>query len=1140
MRKFIVLVCSILLLALLAVTFVACTDNSGNKFTLELVDKDVEYFEFTVGEINWEDIEFFVYDNENNLLGSYTASLSMVKAEDVDKLNTAGIKTVTLNFQGAELLVTFKLNSPVYKVEYTVVYNAGEGIFKNYEGTPNTLELKYDVIREIPTPVRDGYEFLGWYEDVNATGTKIITPYTPKRNLTLYAKWSDQRRYNVTYSVYEDNRKKQDLETSYNVEHGKDVILPYASNIVGYNFVRYEISNLDDEGAEIVYINSDSEVEEYVYNVKNNLHVILRYNIKMITLTFVSSSWPENQEFENVINPAEPIVVTGGIYTIKVPYGTILQKDILPIPTLPEKEGHDGVWIDDATGQEPVYAKATTDMFVTAKYDIKYYSMTFYDENNKLIENATRSIQYNAFLDKEPVVPEKTGYNGVWKVENKGYSNLHPAGEFIEYDLKAIPMKEDVKVFAFYEAKSFDISYSYKMEGMSEAYVEKFTYQYGQVIDAPIDLTVQREVEGVTYNGYDAKRYEIIWYSSPNLSKEKKVTFPVDVIDNATFYYEVVRRPFIVDFILDSSQGLENVNIEPVRYDDVKVEIKDGVAQGIIIPPTWIMEGYEISHWEYKAYAPIFDETVSYATGDYVFYNGKYYSTLQPSSGILPTNTTYWIEGARTISYSVESAKEGIVIYDFHEYSEDLFHDRAFYAFAKVKQFNVTFKNLVVTKDGDEYVYNYENVGIPMAVDYATIGISSIAPTTLTTPTYPDAQPSKFIFEGWYTENEFITLPVDLNTLKITEDVVLYAKWSDELVGTEGLIFEADNAENPSSYSVVGFETNLAEYSHLVLRIPDTYNQKPVVSIADNAFARFDRVLYVDEIVLPVNVASIGDNAFTACYSLKKFTIADLNASFKVDSYGVLYSTDGKILYKVPAMAELIPNLSSYTVPATVEEIKGGAFAGLKNLSSVVFAGGQDGANVIGIGDYAFDGCLSLSSITLPNSLTSIGDYAFRTCYSLSEIIIDNINSNLQKVGEGAFVDSMDALRLEEDCVLLGNVLIAYVGDATELTLADNVVAIADGAFNREITDINTSNYQLTKLIIGEASKLEYIGNKVFLSCSSLNAIEILKNTKVEIESDSFNGISLSATLYVNDELLESYKNDSNYDFFGDSFILGV
>ena len=55
MRKSIVLMCSIILIVLLAITLVACMDNAGNKYTLELVDKDVEYFvvtQATTAEIN--------------------------------------------------------------------------------------------------------------------------------------------------------------------------------------------------------------------------------------------------------------------------------------------------------------------------------------------------------------------------------------------------------------------------------------------------------------------------------------------------------------------------------------------------------------------------------------------------------------------------------------------------------------------------------------------------------------------------------------------------------------------------------------------------------------------------------------------------------------------------------------------------------------------------------------------------------------------------------------------------------------------------------------------------------------------------------------------------------------------------------
>jgi hypothetical protein len=47
---------------------------------------------------------------------------------------------------------------------------------------------------------------------------------------------------------------------------------------------------------------------------------------------------------------------------------------------------------------------------------------------------------------------------------------------------------------------------------------------------------------------------------------------------------------------------------------------------------------------------PSYNNSISYAIGDVVFYNDYTYTCLQPVSGILPTNTNYWLVGA---SYSV-------------------------------------------------------------------------------------------------------------------------------------------------------------------------------------------------------------------------------------------------------------------------------------------------------------------------------------------------------------------------------------------------------------------------------------------------------------------------------------------------------
>ena len=76
-------------------------------------------------------------------------------------------------------------------------------------------------------------------------------------------------------------------------------------------------------------------------------------------------------------------------------------------------------------------------------------------------------------------------------------------------------------------------------------------------------------------------------------------------------------------------------------------------------------------------------------------------------------------------------------------------------------------------------------------------------------------------------------------------------------------------------------------------------------------------------------------------------------------------------------------SLTSVTIPESVTSIGGGAFSYCSSLTSLTLPVG-----VKSIGEEAFAECSSLTSLTLPAGLTSIGDYAFWGCNKLTTVIV--------------------------------------------------------------------------------------------------------------------------------------------------------
>ena len=106
--------------------------------------------------------------------------------------------------------------------------------------------------------------------------------------------------------------------------------------------------------------------------------------------------------------------------------------------------------------------------------------------------------------------------------------------------------------------------------------------------------------------------------------------------------------------------------------------------------------------------------------------------------------------------------------------------------------------------------------------------------------------------------------------------------------------------------------------------------------------------------------------------------------------------TFGDEVKHIPAwLCCTMTNLSSVTIPNSVTSIGNEAFLGCIGLTSVTI-----GNSVTSIGGYAFSKCRSLTSVTIPNGVTSIGSNAFSGCKNVETVVF---GSGVETIGASAF-----------------------------------------------------------------------------------------------------------------------------------------
>ena len=168
-------------------------------------------------------------------------------------------------------------------------------------------------------------------------------------------------------------------------------------------------------------------------------------------------------------------------------------------------------------------------------------------------------------------------------------------------------------------------------------------------------------------------------------------------------------------------------------------------------------------------------------------------------------------------------------------------------------------------------------------------------------------------------------------------------------------------------------------------------------------------------------------------------------------------------------------SLTSITIPNSVTSIGEWAFFDCSSLTSITIPN-----SVTSIGVNAFNGCSSLTSITIPNSVTTIGNGAFAGCSSLTSITIPN---SVTSIGGLAFsgCSAMTSITIPNSVTSIGDYAFWYCENLTSVTIPNSVTSIGIGAFRncKSLTSVTIPN------------SVTSIGDEAFSYCSSLTSITI-------------------------------------------------
>ena len=388
---------------------------------------------------------------------------------------------------------------------------------------------------------------------------------------------------------------------------------------------------------------------------------------------------------------------------------------------------------------------------------------------------------------------------------------------------------------------------------------------------------------------------------------------------------------------------------------------------------------------------------------------------------------------------------------------------------------------------------------------------------------YPDDYP--YTFEIWYKE-KYANVPYKCVSTKPWSAI---DDWGSSRlyrlpVYNEGMNDLHTNGEMPNEYDIV-----IVVYDDSTGHIVSWCNDTILYSDSSELFVQQAREEGVINYVQPTNEPTIvTSNGITYKY-LDNCCIV-IKADSTLSAVTIPERFLGNPVVGIGPYAFSGCSITSITIPDSVTSIGHCAFDGCRSLTSVTI---PDSAT--SIGSYAFYGCEGLTSVTIPDSVTFVGSHAFNSCTSLKSVILPD---SVTFIGSYAFYDCMSL---------------------TSVTIPSNVTVIFDRAFlgcsklievcNRSSLDIVAGNEgngmvaYYAKRVYNEGNSCLYTTSDGYIFYENGNEVYLVAYVGMETQltlPNKYNGknyrINLGAfencTSLTSVTILDSVTSIGSYAFY--------